>query len=59
MRIIKKYRNIIYSIGAAFVLLGALFKILHMPVGNYLLFLGMITCLLLFLFVAFSRSVED
>ena len=59
MSIIKKYRNIIYRIGAAFVLLGALFKILHMPVGNYLLFLGMVTCLLLFLFEAFNRSVED
>ena len=32
----KRFFNFAYSIGAAIVILGALFKILHLPGGNFM-----------------------
>ena len=58
MNIIKKYRRIILGITAAILILGVVFKILHMPVGNYLLWIAMVTGLLMFLFEAFNRTVK-
>ena len=37
----QRFFNFAYSIGAAVVIWGALFKILHLPGGNFLLSLGM------------------
>ncbi len=68
---IKKYKNIVerflsnesgqrffnaaYSLGAAVVILGALFKILHLSGGNEMLCIGMGTEVLMFLLTAFDR----
>ena len=59
MNIIKKYRRIILGITAAILILGVVFKILHMPVGNYLLWIAMVTGVIMFLFEAFNRTGED
>ncbi|MCF0181479.1 MAG: gliding motility protein GldL [Muribaculaceae bacterium] len=72
---IKKYKNVIerflsgekgqrffnfaYSIGAAVVIWGALFKILHLPGGNTLLSIGMGTEVLMFLLTAFDRPEKQ
>lgn len=72
---IKRYRNVIsqfisseggqrffnfaYSIGAAIVIWGALFKILHLPGGNTLLSLGMGTEVLMFILTAFDRPPRE
>ena len=37
----KRFFNFAYSLGAAVVILGALFKILHLPGGNAMLCIGM------------------
>ena len=68
---IKKYKNVIerflsgetgqrffnfaYSIGAAVVILGALFKILHLEGGNEMLTIGMGTEVLMFILTAFDQ----
>lgn len=39
----KKIVSAAYSVGASVVILGALFKILHLPGANYMLMAGMIT----------------
>ena len=59
MRIIKKYRRIILSIIAVILCLGAVFKILHMPVGNYLLWIALVSGVLMFLFEIFNKIVAD
>ena len=75
MEKVKKYRNIIsafissekgqrffnfaYSIGAAIVIWGALFKILHLPGGNTLLSVGMGTEVLMFVLTAFDRPPKE
>ena len=55
----QRFFNFAYSIGAAIVILGALFKILHMPAGNYLLSLGMGTEVLMFVLTAFDRPEKE
>lgn len=50
-----RFFNFAYSIGAAIVIWGALFKILHLPGGNFLLALGMGTEVLMFILTAFDR----
>ena len=49
----QRFFNFAYSIGAAIVIWGALFKILHLPGGNALLSIGMGTDLLIFILYAF------
>lgn len=39
----KRLLNFCYSWGASIVVLGALFKLLHLPFGNEMLFVGMMT----------------
>ena len=72
---IKKYKNVIerflsgetgqrffnfaYSIGAAIVILGALFKILHLQGGNEMLTIGMGTEVLMFVLTAFDRPEHE
>lgn len=51
--------NFAYSIGAAIVILGALFKILHLPGGNTLLCIGMGTEVLMFVITAFDRPPRE
>lgn len=51
--------NFAYSIGAAIVILGALFKILHLPGGNFLLSLGMGTEVVMFILTAFDRPAKE
>lgn len=51
--------NFAYSIGAAIVIWGALFKILHLPGGNTLLCIGMGTEVLMFIITAFDRPPKE
>ena len=37
-----KYEKLIYSLGAVFVIIGSLLKILHLPYANIFLYLGLI-----------------
>ncbi|KAB1157450.1 gliding motility protein GldL [Tenacibaculum aiptasiae] len=54
----KKMFNMAYGLGAAVVIIGALFKILHWPFGNEVLMVGMIVEALVFGISAFE-PVED
>lgn len=55
----QRFFNFAYSIGAAIVIWGALFKILHLPGGNFLLSLGMGTEVLMFVLSAFDRPPRE
>ncbi len=55
----QRFFNFAYSIGAAIVIWGALFKILHLPGGNALLCLGMGTEVLMFVLTAFDRPPKE
>jgi gliding motility-associated protein GldL len=50
----KKIMNMIYGLGASVVIIGALFKILHLPGGNGVLMVGLITEALVFAVAAFE-----
>lgn len=54
-----RFFNFAYSIGAAIVIWGALFKILHLPGGNLLLAIGMGTEVLMFILNAFDRPARQ
>lgn len=54
----KRVLNFLYSWGASIVILGALFKLLHLPFGNEMLFIGMITEFFVF-FVSGFEQPED
>jgi len=54
----KKLMNMVYGLGAAIVILGALFKIMHWNFGNEMLILGLITESLVFIVSAFE-PVDD
>lgn len=54
----QRFFNFAYSIGAAVVIWGALFKILHLPGGNTLLCIGMGTEVLMFILTAFDRPEQ-
>ena len=51
--------NMIYGLGAAIVILGALFKIQHWPFGSEILTIGMIVEALVFAYSAFERQQAD
>ena len=55
----QRFFNFAYSIGAAIVIWGALFKILHLPGGNMLLSIGMGTEVLMFILSAFDRPAPE
>ena len=55
----QRFFNFAYSIGAAIVIWGALFKILHLPMGNLLLTIGMGTEVLMFIITAFERPEKE
>lgn len=55
----KRFFNFAYSIGAAIVILGALFKILHLAGGNFMLSLGMGIEVVMFLMTAFDNPGKE
>lgn len=55
----KRTFNIIYSVGAAIVIIGAMAKILHWPFGNQMLMIGMITEAIVFLVSAFEKPSKE
>lgn len=55
----QRFFNFAYSIGAAIVIWGALFKILHLPGGNALLSIGMGTEVMMFVLTAFDRPARE
>jgi hypothetical protein len=55
----KRTIHFAYSFGAALVILGAMFKLLHFPFGNEMLFIGMMTEVCVFIISAFDTPVRD
>ncbi len=55
----QRFFNFAYSIGAAVVIWGALFKILHLPGGSTLLCIGMGTEIAMFILTAFDRPSKE
>lgn len=55
----KRFINFAYSFGAAIVILGAMFKLLHFPFGNEMLFIGMVTECIVFILSAFDTPIRD
>ncbi|MDG5492754.1 gliding motility protein GldL [Psychroserpens sp. SPM9] len=51
--------NMVYGLGAAIVILGALFKIQHWPYGSLILTIGMIVEALVFTYSAFERQQSE
>ena len=51
--------NYAYSIGASVVILGALFKLLHVPGADFMLILGMGTEAVIFFLSAFDEPAKD
>lgn len=54
----QTFLNYAYSWGASVVILGALFKLTHLPGGNLMLFLGMGTEAFVFFLQAFDRPFD-
>ena len=54
----QTFLNYAYSWGAAVVILGALFKLTHIPGANAMLFIGMGTEVLVFFISGFDRPAE-
>lgn len=54
----QTFLNYAYSWGAAVVILGALFKLTHLPGGNLMLFIGMGTEVIVFFLSAFDRPFD-
>lgn len=59
----KRIKNMVYGLGAAIVLIGALFKIVHFEIGfltgNVMLTIGLITEALIFTYSAFEPLETD
>jgi gliding motility-associated protein GldL len=51
--------NMVYGLGAAIVIVGALFKIQHWPYGSTILTIGMIVEALVFTYSAFEKQQSD
>jgi len=51
--------NMVYGLGAAIVIVGALFKIQHWPGGSTILTIGMVVEALVFTYSAFERQQGD
>lgn len=54
----QTFLNYAYSWGASIVILGALFKLTHLPGGNFMLFVGMGTEVVVFFISAFDRPFD-
>lgn len=55
----KRVLNFCYSWGASIVIIGALFKLLHLPYANQILFVAMITEAAVFFISAFERPNDE
>lgn len=55
----KKFMTISYGVGAAIVIIGALFKILHLPGADMMLIVGMGTEAVIFLISAFEPVHQE
>lgn len=58
----KRFKNFmakLYGFGAAIVIMGAMFKILHLPGANFMLGLGLTTEAIIFFFSAFEKPHEE
>ncbi len=55
----KRFMGMVYGIGAAIVIVGALFKILHWPGANQMLTVGLLTEAVIFFISAFEKPHED
>ena len=55
----KRVLNFCYSWGASVVIIGALFKLLHLPYANQILFMAMITEAAVFFISAFERPNDE
>ena len=51
--------NMVYGLGAAIVIVGALFKIQHWPYGSLILAIGMVVEAFVFTYSAFERQQSD
>jgi gliding motility-associated protein GldL len=58
-RATKKITNMVYGLGASVVILGALFKIMHWPLGNEMLIIGLVVEALVFAYSAFEPVDDD
>ena len=54
----QTFLNYAYSWGASIVILGALLKLTHLPGGNFMLFMGMGTEVVVFFLSAFDRPFD-
>jgi hypothetical protein len=54
----QTFLNYSYSWGASIVILGTLFKLTHLPMANFFLFLGMGTEVFVFFISAFDRPFD-
>lgn len=58
----KRFKNFmakLYGLGASVVILGAMFKILHLEGANYMLVIGLTTEAVIFAFSAFEKPHEE
>jgi gliding motility-associated protein GldL len=55
----KRLMGMVYGLGAAVVIVGALFKILHWPGANEMLTVGLLTEAVIFAISAFEKPHED
>lgn len=55
----RRLLNVAYSWGAAVVISGALFKLLHWPFGDQMLFIGMMTEFFVFFISGFEKPEEQ
>ncbi|SDG42791.1 type IX secretion system motor protein PorL/GldL [Psychroflexus sediminis] len=55
----KKIMNMVYGLGAAIVIIGALFKIMHWPAGNLMLIIGLVVEAGVFAVSAFEPVDND
>jgi gliding motility-associated protein GldL len=55
----KKLMNMVYGLGAAVVIIGALFKIMHWPFGDEMLIIGLVTEAGVFAVSAFEKVDDD
>lgn len=55
----KRFFNVAYSLGAAIVIIGAMFKVMHYPGANVIFVTGMVVEAFIFFLSAFDTSLYD
>lgn len=55
----KKQFNVLYNVGAAIVIIGALFKINHLPMGSLILGIGLVVEAIIFFLSAFDSPEKE